>query len=276
MAGSRSTSLAVLAAASTGSWLSLQPGSGPAGGQRLGFWAGRCPQAGRSLPRAGNTLQRAAPASAACSPRSPIPVSHLDICGGLLSRVSLSEPPPSGGSVTYHGAREGLERLASPLFRALQSSQRCPSTDHSLCYLEGWTTSLWAAAQKLCFPRVRPALVLTPALPPGSRILPRGALGQSLRDSGLFPRVPESPGSCLAAHWAPSLLTGNCLPPSPPHPAVTLDCWIVGVKRTCRSKDPSPWPWSKEKAAFVGCPVSWKTIPWLRPALWPQRPASKP
>lgn len=146
-----------------------------------GFWAGHCPQAGQSLPRDGNTLQCATPASVACGPRSPIPVSYLDICGGLLGHVSLSEPPPSGGSVAYHGARGGLERLASPLFRALQSSQRCPSTDHSLCCLEGWTTRLGAAAQKLCFPRVRPALVLTPALPPRSRILTRSPGSEFVR-----------------------------------------------------------------------------------------------
>ena len=127
------------------------------------------------------------------------------------------------------------------MFWALRSSQRCPSADHSLCCLEEWTTSLGAAAQKLCFPRVRPALVLTPALLPGSRILPCGPLGQSLRDSGLFPRAPESPGSCLAAHWPPRTLTGlhlfsreSAWPPS--HPAVILDCWIMGVKRTCQNR----------------------------------------
>lgn len=198
--------------------------------------------------------------------------------GASLVVCPSQSHPPSGGSITYHGARGGLERLASPLFRALQSSQRCPSTDHSLCCLEGWTTRLGAAAQKLCFPRVRPALILTPALPPRSQILPHGALGQSLRDCGPFPRVPESPGSCLPAHWAPSLLTGNCLPPPtpPPPPSSHVGLLDRGHETDMLEQDPSPWPWSKEKAAFVGCPASWKTIPCLRPALWPQRPASKP
>ena len=37
-------------------------------------------------------------------------------------------------------------------------------------------------------------------------------------------------------------------------------------------RNPSPGPWNEEKAAFVGCPASWKTITRLSPALPAQRP----
>lgn len=174
-----------------------------------GSWAGCCPQAGRSPSRVRNALQHSLPAPVwrvvpgALFPRATAveTTSPAHLRGALYSCVPLRAAPRQQLRYLTRGWGR-IERLTSPLFRALQSSQRCPSADHSLCCLEEWMTSLGAAVQKLCFPR-NTALILTPALLPGSRILPRGARGQSLRDSGLFPRAPESPKSCLAAHWPP-------------------------------------------------------------------------
>lgn len=78
--------------------------------------------------------------------------------------------------------------------------------------------------------------------------------------------LPRALLASLNPRWAPSLLTGNRWARPP---AVSLDC---GLLMDVSERNPSPGPWSKEKAAFVGCPASWKAITRLSLALRPQRP----
>ena len=146
-------------------WLPPQLASGsasnPGQAQPVGSpWGllGRLLSLGRAepVPRQEGSPACTASASAACGPRSPVfpgysSRDHLTCtsAGGSLVVFPFRAVPRRWLRYLTQG-RGRIERLASPLFRALQSSQRCPSADHSLCCLEEWMTSLGAAAQKLC------------------------------------------------------------------------------------------------------------------------------
>lgn len=74
------------------------------------------------------------------------------------------------------------------------------------------------------------------------------------------PGLPEPRSGSIASHGNPLGL------PSSSHAGLGASNGRVG-------RDPSPWPWNEEKAAFVGRPASWKAITRLSP---PLRPSALP
>lgn len=112
VAGSRSTSLAVLAAASTGSWLSLQPGSGPAGGQCPGASGpATVPRQGRACPATGTHSSVLRQRQWHAVPGAPSPCLTWTSVGASLVMCPSQSHPPAVAPLLTMGPGEGWNVL---------------------------------------------------------------------------------------------------------------------------------------------------------------------